>query len=117
MNTISLVDISIGLLSLDSYFELLLSSYRLMFADDIKIYRTITKEEDHVELQSAISAVADCSAGWNLPLSVQKLKLLHLDQHSNRMTYFLDYLELGSAITLRDLGFISKTKLSFEGHY
>ena len=49
-----------------------------MFADDVKIYKSVSCEEDARNLQLAINTIVSWSNGWNLPLSATKTKVLHL---------------------------------------
>lgn len=88
-----------------------------MFADDIKVYKNITSEEDHLALQCAVSDVADWSDRWKLPISAQKTRVFHLgNSNSVKHIYSLGGCNLLSENSLRDLGFILDKKLSFSEH-
>lgn len=85
-----------------------------MFADDTKIYKNICSREDHTALQSAISAIAGWSAEWEVPLLGQKSSLLHLGKQTNRNNRYFKESQLCFSATLRGLGSILDTKLSFK---
>lgn len=46
-----------------------------MFADDIKLYKKISRPKDCLALQSALKEIAEWSDKWKLPLSAPKTKL------------------------------------------
>lgn len=88
-----------------------------MFADDVKLYKNISKPEDCLALQGAIKEIADWSDKWKLPLSASKTKLLHLGKSKTaRYNYMLGGTRIVSVDTLRDLGFIMDKKLTFTDH-
>ncbi|EYB89180.1 hypothetical protein Y032_0235g3198 [Ancylostoma ceylanicum] len=87
-----------------------------MFADDIKIYKNISSNDDRVALQSAISAILEWSVEWKLPLSSPKTKLFHLGRSREENAYFLGDVQLSSTNTICDLGFTLNTNLTFDDH-
>ena len=62
----------------------------LLFADDTKIYTTISRSHPSSSLQDDIDSCVKWSSVWQLPFNISKCKLLHLGQfnprHSYRMT-------------------------------
>ena len=50
----------------------------LMFADDIKLYRSIRSVEDCFVLQNDINFMFDWSKHWLLSFNVSKCKVLHI---------------------------------------
>lgn len=87
-----------------------------MFADDIKVYKSIQKTDDRVALQSAITAVADWSVTWKLPLSSTKTKFLHLGSVEDDYAYYLHGNQINKTAKHRDLGFILNARLTFDEH-
>ncbi|EYB86673.1 hypothetical protein Y032_0275g1063 [Ancylostoma ceylanicum] len=87
-----------------------------MFADDVKIYKNIHSDNDHIALQSAITAIADWSGKWKLPLSSPKTKLFHLGRKRVRNVYYLGESQLDDTDTICDLDFTFDTKLAFDDH-
>ena len=60
------------------YVPSLVSSKLLMFADDIKLYRTIRSPEDCLILQRDINAFLEWSKHWLLSFNAAKCKVVHI---------------------------------------
>ena len=60
-----------------------------MFADDTKIYRSVSQESDICVLQSDLDALVGWSTPWQLPFNREKCKSLQLgrcnDSHEHHM--------------------------------
>ena len=52
-----------------------------IFADDTKLFRSVTTDEEHVVLQSDLDMLADWSETWQLKFNASKCKVLHIGQH------------------------------------
>ncbi|EYC02201.1 hypothetical protein Y032_0101g3363 [Ancylostoma ceylanicum] len=87
-----------------------------MFADDIKIYKNISRNDDHAAFQAAIRAIWDWSIEWKLPLLCAKTKLFHLGRSEGKHVCYLGEGRLCSTDTIQDLGFTLNTNLSFDEH-
>ena len=48
-----------------------------VFADDTKLFRSVTSDEEHVVLQSDLDMLADWSETWQLKFNASKCKVLH----------------------------------------
>jgi ribonuclease P/MRP protein subunit RPP40 len=57
----------------------------LKFADDTKLCRRITSEEDVIKLQEDLAALCKWSREWFMLLNMDKCKILHLGHGSKRV--------------------------------
>ena len=94
----------------------LVSSQLLMFADDIKLYRSIRSVEDCFMLQNDINIMLDWSRHWLLSFNVSKCKVLHIGNTSYTGNYALDGIQLELLDNYRDLGIQIDSKLKFHIH-
>lgn len=86
------------------------------FADDIKLYMSISTPKDCILLQQALNQVIGWSAEWGLPLSSEKTKLLHIGRRNARYDYLFDGVSIAKVDQTRDLGFFITRDLSFDSH-
>ena len=94
----------------------LVSSQLLMFADDIKLYRSIRSVEDCFVLQNDINIMLDWSRHWLLSFNVSKCKVLHIGSTPYTGNYALDGIQLELLDNFRDLGIQIDSKLKFHIH-
>lgn len=89
-----------------------------MYADDVKIYRTITRHEDVCLMQNAIDLLASWADRWQLPLSPQKTVVLHLNSGTSThpYTYNINGCTLAAVDSVKDLGFHYDNNLDFGKH-
>ena len=69
-----------------------------MFADDIKLYRTIHSFDDCVILQNDINILLDWSKRWLLSFNISKCKVLHV----GNTPYTGNYTIAGTQLELLD---------------
>lgn len=86
------------------------------FADDIKIFRVIDSVNDSQSLQNSIDALHSWTVDWNLPLSKEKTKVLHLGGNNPNYPYYVDGSLITSVDEVTDLGFVVTKSLSFDKH-
>ena len=80
------------------------------FADDTKIYRSISSNKDIIDLQKDITSVLKWCDDWQMKLNVDKCKVISFGQENMKPVYFLENKELEICSAERDLGvFISNT--------
>ena len=98
--------------------HMLSHSSSLLFADDFKIYRKITCAADAMALQEDLNHLCEWSRLWGLQLNPSKCKSFRmtLKKHPIQTTYFVGSTALEDVETIRDLGVILDTKLTFEPH-
>ena len=94
----------------------LVSSQLLMFADDIKLYRTIRSSEDCLVLQNDINILLDWSKRWLLSFNILKCKVLHIGNAPYTGNYTIAGIQLELLDNIRDLGIQIDSKLKFHIH-
>ena len=77
-----------------------------IFADDTKLFRSVTSDEEHVVLQSDLDMLADWSETWQLKFNASKCKVLHIGQHDTNYEYYLGNSKLENTTMEKDLGVI-----------
>ena len=88
-----------------------------MFADDLKLYSSITSDSDSVRLQSNLHQLEKWSDLWQLTISVKKCSILHISNNEkSRNKYKLCNTELPISSPVRDLGVLVDSKLKFDIH-
>jgi len=86
----------------------------LLFADDLKIYRTINSASDYLLLQSDLSAVAKWAKDNRMSFNISKSAVLHLGYNNHKFTYFLNDERISPKESIKDLGIIVDNKLNFH---
>ena len=91
-----------------------------LYADDVKIYVTHSNYSDtRPLLQTALNCLNDWSVKWKLPISASKCSVLHISRKAHRSTpfdYSLGSVNLPISNTVRDLGVLVDSKLTFDSH-
>jgi hypothetical protein len=85
----------------------------LMFADDIKIWKSIESVGDSIGLQGNLDALQDWSDIWLLPFNTSKCSTLSINSNQIRdpVTYTLNGAALPAAFLEKDLGVIVHNSL------
>ena len=86
------------------------------FADDIKIARNVTSEDDKRALQADLDALLKWSKEWQMEFNVDKCKVLHLGVNNND-TYDLNGTKLAIVNEEKDLRVLVTSDLKLSGHY
>jgi len=90
----------------------------LLFADDLKIYKVIASQEDHLKLQTDLNTLVKWSQTNDLPFNFKKCKCLRFSkkkQHNN-FKYYMNGNELPLIDNHKDLGIWFNSKLVFNNH-
>ena len=89
-----------------------------MFADDVKCSSVIRSLADCVNLQSAIESINRWSFAWQLPLSLEKSKVISfcLNGTSLEFLYNISSTVLTRVDLINDLGILFSSNLSFSEH-
>ena len=94
------------------------NSHCLMYADDLKLYRVVSTEEDARCLQEDLDAIILWSRRWGMSLNVAKCKFMSISL-KNKPIHF-DYkivdILLEKVLFHRDLGVFIDRKLTFCKH-
>ena len=92
----------------------IISSAAKIFADDTKIYRKVSSEQDRQQLQSEPDAVSDWSVKWQLPFNSDKCTVLRVGSRNSEGIYTLNGLQLKMTDSEKDLGIFMDTDLKFR---
>ena len=96
-----------------------IDSEGFLFADDTKIFRSITSKEDAMALQSDIDSLEAWSRTWLLRFNPKKCHVLSLGKLENTcytMRYKIYESELEHVFEEKDLGVTVDMQLKFEEH-
>ena len=95
-----------------------ISSGCLLFADDLKLFRTIQNHDDCLSLQNDIRIVSEWCDINALPLNVKKCRKMTISTLKNEINfnYILNGAVLPDCESVRDLGITVDKKLTFNAH-
>ena len=86
-------------------FPSIVSSNLFMFADDLKLYRSITQPLDTTLLQHDVNILFHWTQIWLFNLSIPKYYVMSVGNISNtNPNYILDNVPLAASTCVRDLG-------------
>ena len=85
-----------------------------IFADDTKVYRNVSTQEDRRLLQSDLDAVSRWSDIWQLPFNADKCTVLHIGSRNPENSYALNGLQLSKTESEKDLGIYVDPDLRFR---
>lgn len=90
----------------------------LLYADDLKIYGTMTSLYDCINLQVNLDRINDWCKNNNLDLNASKCNIMSFSRSSNIyvFNYNLDTIVLNRPDFIKDLGVIFDPKLTFKIH-
>lgn len=93
-------------------------SNMLLFADDLKIFRTVRSTDDVNLLQSDLNSLSKWCDQNNLALNAKKCKVMSFNRsHSKILSTYCIYNEpLEKVSNFKDLGVFFDTKLTFDTH-
>lgn len=83
-----------------------LSSDCLLFADDLKLWASVTTSEEYGELQDDLERLSRWSERWLLPINQEKCAVLHLGPGSPFGPYYLDGNPVKVVDVEKDLGIL-----------
>ena len=93
--------------------------YAQLFADDIKIYTTLTHPSDYTSFQNHLDLIHTWSSTWQLPISHSKCNVFEIGkrfQPLNNHTFHISSIPLTSLQSTSDLGITIDNTLSFNNH-
>ena len=92
------------------------NSYVKIFADDTKLFRVISNNEDRQSLQSDLEALHNWSQKWQLKFNESKCKIMHYGSHNPNYSYSINNIALEPSATEKDLGVTFDDGLKFSKH-
>ena len=87
-----------------------------LFADDAKVYRNISSNDDPPTLQHDLQQLGKWSERWQLRFNSNKCKVMHLGRQNPRQNYTMGGTTLATTTSEKDLGVYVDTELTFEKH-
>lgn len=90
----------------------------LLFADDLKLYKTITTLDDSIELQNDLNALHFWCVENDIKLNIDKCKFIAFNNKSTMfdVDYHINHQVLEMVEEIKDLGVIIDRKLRFDQH-
>jgi hypothetical protein len=95
---------------------LVVNSFVRLFADDTKVYNTVSTEATRDALQQDLNSLSDWSKTWLLGFNASKCKVLHLGRNNNNFTYYMSGTKLTTVQDEKDLGVTFDSSLKFSKH-
>ena len=95
------------------------SVFAQLFADDIKIYTTLTHPSDYASFQNHLDLIHTWSSAWQLPISHSKCNVFEIGkrfQPVNNYTFNISSIPLISFQSTSDLGITIFNTVSFNNH-
>jgi hypothetical protein len=87
-----------------------------LFADDTKVYSTVTKETGALLLQEDLENKRNWSEKWQIKFNASKCKVMHLGKNNGKKVYQMGGVALEAAEEEKDLGVTTDAELNFESH-
>ena len=84
-----------------------------LFADDAKVYRNISSNDDPPTLQHDLQQLEKWSERWQLRFNSNKCKVMHLGRQNPRQNYTMGGTTLATTTSEKDLGVYVDTELTF----
>ena len=104
------------ILYINSIAEIPTSSTIQLYADDAKLYRGISSDEDAEQMQNDLSRVCDYFRDWQLNINTEKCELIHIGQINRHNNYLLDGQNIQTEQNCRDLGVKVSEDAKFSQH-
>uniref|UniRef100_A0A1Y1KS26 Reverse transcriptase domain-containing protein n=1 Tax=Photinus pyralis TaxID=7054 RepID=A0A1Y1KS26_PHOPY len=95
-----------------------ISNHFLLFADDLKLYYSISSINDCLFLQDRINAIFSWCIANNLHLNIKKCKVISFTRRRNPVLYdyTLNAVSLNRVVSTTDLGVVFDNELRFAEH-
>lgn len=103
---------------INDIFDIINHSTSVMFADDNKIYKSISCDKDCSELQTDINKVVHWCRENGMELNTSKCLVVSYTRKTRPIvyTYEINETQLNRKTTVKDLGVVFDSKLSFNEH-
>lgn len=91
----------------------------LKYADDIKIFRTFSKDSCNVSsslIQNDLDALSSWAANWQLQFNINKCSVIHFGNKNPEHTFNLEGKFLQNTNNTKDLGVTVSSNLKFSTH-
>lgn len=81
------------------------------FADDTKITRKVSSEEDQADMQNTINNLTSWAENWGMSFNKTKCKIMHIGRNNPKFDYSMDGHILEKVTEERDIGVIISSDL------
>ena len=86
----------------------------MIYADDTKLYRPVTSQDDAEELQKDLNMLTKWTETWQLPFNYEKCVVMHIGSSNQSFSYSMKGLRLDETAEEKDLGIIVDKSLKFH---
>ena len=89
-----------------------------LYADDLKLYATLTCNNDEIAFRKNLEMLSNWSKTWQLPISINKCQHLTIGRRRSKTTtaFSLDGTVLPAPTLVNDLGILIDSGLTFSAH-
>lgn len=94
------------------------NSNALLFADDLKLFSTVSSESDCIQLQDNLDFLLNWCQNNNLDLNINKCRVLSFSRRAKpiQFNYCINNVPLQRCVSFRDLGVTFDSQFSFNTH-
>jgi hypothetical protein len=88
----------------------------LKFADDSKLARDVSREDDRRKLQDALDKLCEWASKWGMSFNVKKCKVMHIGHANKKGDYTMEGQTLGKTTEEKDIGVLVTGDLKPSNH-
>jgi len=88
----------------------------LKFADDSKLARDVSSEDDRRKLQDALDKLCEWASKWGMSFNVKKCKVMHIGHANKKGDYTMEGQTLGKTTEEKDIGVLVTGDLKPSNH-
>jgi hypothetical protein len=96
--------------------DVLSNGFFKLFADDSKLFQVVNSAEESEQFQTSIDAIANWCEEWQMPLNVEKCKVLHIGSKNQNFEYNVFGSNISASLFERDLGVLLSHNLKPHAH-
>ena len=93
-----------------------LKSKAKIYADDTKIYSTVTTPAQRNNIQADMKTLMKWSSEWQLEFNSEKSKVMHMGTRNAETSYIMGETIIQTTTEEKDLGVVIDKQLKFHGH-
>jgi len=93
-----------------------IENWILKFADDTKVFSSVSSVEEHSKLQKGLQAINRWSEEWQMLFNFDKCKVMHIGKENQNLSYYMDGKQLEDVNQEKDLGIIITDDLKPSAH-
>jgi hypothetical protein len=93
-----------------------LESFLTKFADDTKLGREVSTDEDIRKLQRALDILCQWAVDWGMAFNVKKCKVMHIGRKNHKAAYYMNGVQLDTTSEEKDIGVYVTSDLKPSTH-